>query len=55
MKYYVITGPEDPGSEHETYEEAREVCVELQKYGTAWILGPDIGYYDPEDYDRYMG
>ncbi len=48
--YYVLTDPQDPGSEHETYEEAQAACLLLQKKGLpARIFGGpnDLGFHDP--------
>jgi hypothetical protein len=38
--FYVVANEDDPGSCHETYNEARELCVWLQKngYPNAFIL-----------------
>lgn len=41
-KYYVITDEHDPGSEHQSYDEAVEVCRDLRGQGFAEpkIVGP---------------
>jgi len=59
-KWYVLRDNQDPGSSHDTYEEAREECVKLQKSGWphARIFGPDLwnvpsneGFYHTYDED----
>lgn len=60
MKYYVVSDPNDPGMEFDSYESARKECVMRQKEGQndTCILSDDITWtpsWDKTPEDRFIG
>jgi hypothetical protein len=54
-KWYVVPGPGEQGPEFDSWEEAREYALDLQKRGVpARILGPGCGWsYEDEPPSEY--
>jgi hypothetical protein len=52
--YYVVTDKYDPGSEHDTWEEAADYLRDLRRQGLdGYILGPGLNFEPDMEGFRY--